>query len=146
MDGLAEAILDRVIFGPINLTTDSPICGLLPLDYGGGVAPYSRIVYPLNSIVSIVLVIVVNSCVRQGIIKTVRRDIVSICDALEDIGSIGDGHHVCSIQHYSLRIGFNAILIFEYIPGCDILKMLEAEMWRVTLWHIKTWETRRALI
>ena len=91
VDRLAEAILDKVIFRPIYLTTDSPICGLFPLDHGVRVAPNGRIIHTFDSIVSIVLVIVANPCIRGGTVKAVPRDIISISDRLEDIGAIGDG-------------------------------------------------------
>ena len=131
VDRLAEAILDRVIFRPIYLATDSPTWDLFLLDHGVRVAPYGRIIHPFDSIVSIVLVIVANPCIRGGAIKTVPRGIISISDRLEDIGGIDDSQDVCSIRHYSPRIRFNAILILKFIPICGILKMLEAEMWRV---------------
>ena len=133
VDRLAETILDKVIFRPIYLTTDSPTCDLSPLHHGVRVAPYGRIIHPFDLIVSIVLVIVANPCIRGGTTKTIPRDIISISYRLEDIGAIGDSQHIRSIRHYSPRIRFNAILIPKSIPICGILKMLEAEMWRVII-------------
>lgn len=97
------------------------------------VAPYGRVIHPFDSIVSIVLVIVANPCIRGGTIETVPRDMIGISDKLEDIGAIGDSHHVCSIRHYLRRIRFNAILIVKSITLCGILKMREVESWRVII-------------